>query len=583
MTSGNVEAVFDLYLDPGRYVLYVQGPESDVWDTMAFDSRQAVTGITMQDSKSLLVGDMASLQYTVEPWNSADKSVTWSSSDTSVATVDGDGMVRAVSAGVAYITVTTDDGGFTAHCTVTVKDRVGTYVDITSVYHRDGVTYYSLESDCSYVYVQVRDMDGGLVYMGPNPDVGDGILSSRFTKVLAPGEYVLYVQGEVSSVNDSMRFTVYADRIPVESITMDSDRMDAVVGGSFEVPYTYAPGDATDPRFVWTVSDDTILHVDADGRVTALAAGTATVTVSCDGASAHCTVTVTGPGQAEVDRDGNVTIVEKETSVDDHGNTVEKETVEVVNRDGTTSSTVTVTVEDVSAGTTVRAEEHTSTEGAVTSEVTVTISPTGGVTAQDISYALELASDASSDFGSEPGVIVSIVADDDGRATLAEDAVQALDGMMVCIGHDGITLVLEHDVLTTEGGDVAIVIDVDRDMDAPADGMSGIVAVSIDMAQGGRDIHGFEGTVTIMVPYDAPAGSDVSAWYVSDTGRIEKVPCTWEDGVAYIDTTHFSTYIVGIDDGWEPVKEDGHTLLIAAVIAILGIVACLAVAFLRRH
>ena len=41
--------------------------------------------------------------------------------------------------------------------------------------------------------------------------------------------------------------------------------------------------------------------------------------------------------------------------------------------------------------------------------------------------------------------------------------------------------------------------------------------------------------------------------------------------------------IVADDYGWELAKEDGHTLLVAGAIAILGIVACLAVAFLRRH
>ena len=41
--------------------------------------------------------------------------------------------------------------------------------------------------------------------------------------------------------------------------------------------------------------------------------------------------------------------------------------------------------------------------------------------------------------------------------------------------------------------------------------------------------------------------------------------------------------IVADDYGWEPVKEDGHTLLVVGTITIMGIVACLAVAFLRRH
>ena len=60
---------------------------------------------------SLEVGGEETLTATVEPSNATNKDVTWESSDTSVATVDTSGLVTAVSAGTATITVTTADGG----------------------------------------------------------------------------------------------------------------------------------------------------------------------------------------------------------------------------------------------------------------------------------------------------------------------------------------------------------------------------------------------------------------------------------------------------------------------------------------
>ena len=81
-----------------------------------------VTGVTLnKTSTSLYVGDTETLTATVEPSDATDKNVTWSSDDTSVATVDASGLVTAVSAGTATITVTTEDGAKTATCTVTVS------------------------------------------------------------------------------------------------------------------------------------------------------------------------------------------------------------------------------------------------------------------------------------------------------------------------------------------------------------------------------------------------------------------------------------------------------------------------------
>ena len=83
-----------------------------------------VSYVTLSQSKlSLSVGSYKRLEYTVFPTNATNQTVSWSSSDPRVATVEN-GMVHAIAAGMARITVKTQDGGYTAECVITVNGNL---------------------------------------------------------------------------------------------------------------------------------------------------------------------------------------------------------------------------------------------------------------------------------------------------------------------------------------------------------------------------------------------------------------------------------------------------------------------------
>ncbi len=84
---------------------------------------EKVSGVSFPTAElELIPGASHSLTAIVEPYTALNKNVTYTSSDPSVATVNASGKVTAVSVGTATITATTHDGGFTATCTVTVKE-----------------------------------------------------------------------------------------------------------------------------------------------------------------------------------------------------------------------------------------------------------------------------------------------------------------------------------------------------------------------------------------------------------------------------------------------------------------------------
>lgn len=82
----------------------------------------SVNNVELDESKvSLSIGENYTLRATVYPRNATNQKVIWSSSDETAVIVSPDGLVYAISRGVAIITVTTDDGGYTSSCIVEVE------------------------------------------------------------------------------------------------------------------------------------------------------------------------------------------------------------------------------------------------------------------------------------------------------------------------------------------------------------------------------------------------------------------------------------------------------------------------------
>lgn len=114
--EGNVEvAVSFTWNNPGTGTDPEPGP-----------STVDVTGITLEPtSKTLAVNETLALKATVAPADATDTGVSWSSSAPDIVSVDTKGNVKALKAGTATITATTNDGGFTATCKITVSVPTG--------------------------------------------------------------------------------------------------------------------------------------------------------------------------------------------------------------------------------------------------------------------------------------------------------------------------------------------------------------------------------------------------------------------------------------------------------------------------
>ncbi|MDE5744577.1 MAG: Ig-like domain-containing protein [Paramuribaculum sp.] len=87
--------------------------------------------------------------------------------------------------------------------------------------------------------------------------------------------------------------TVTAMTVEATSVTIDKTSVILTAGETDQLTATVQPDNATDTGVAWKSDDETVASVSADGLVTALKPGTATVTVtSANGLSAECVVTV---------------------------------------------------------------------------------------------------------------------------------------------------------------------------------------------------------------------------------------------------------------------------------------------------
>ncbi len=249
-----------------------------------------VTNITLSsESISLVEGDSETLTATVSPSNATNKNVIWKSSNTSVATVSN-GKVTALKAGTATITVTTDDGGKTAACQVTVNARI---YNVESV-SLDKTSITLTEGDSETLTATVSPSNAtnkNVIWKSSNTSVAT--VNNGVVTALKAGTATITVTTEDGGKTATCQVTVNARIYNVESVSLDKTSITLTEGDSQTLTATVYPANATNKKVSWKSSDESIATVN-NGKVTALKAGTATITVTTEdgGKTAACQVTV---------------------------------------------------------------------------------------------------------------------------------------------------------------------------------------------------------------------------------------------------------------------------------------------------
>lgn len=259
--------------------------------------------------------------------------IEWTSSDESVATVDETGTVTAVAAGEANVTASVKDADIAASTHIKV---VVTPTGVVAPESIDLVTSGENTKDLDAKLVPADATDVKLAYESSDESVATVDETGKVTAV-ANGECTIttYVTAknedaeasELSAVaveaadseetDDSVAtmpedlaamdsaFGVVPEDLKaetkvtvttnVESVTLDKTEGVLTVGNAVTVTATVTPDTATNASVTWSSSDEAIATVDSEGKITAVAPGTATITATSDSnpdASAAYAVTV---------------------------------------------------------------------------------------------------------------------------------------------------------------------------------------------------------------------------------------------------------------------------------------------------
>ena len=229
----------------------------------------------------------------------------WTSSDEKVVTVDQNGLITAVGAGSAEVTVSIEDGNISSTCVVNVvvpaegivvPDEVELVINGTDSMElaakatpEDATgTYFTYES--SNASIVTVDEDGNITA------VANG--EADITTVL---HQVLTATGETATSEDAAtdtkftavtHVTVLTD---VEAIVFENTEGILNVGNTYTISASVEPETASDnlSTLTWSSSDETIATVDQSGKVTANSAGNASITATApNGISATYDLTV---------------------------------------------------------------------------------------------------------------------------------------------------------------------------------------------------------------------------------------------------------------------------------------------------
>ncbi|WP_302583152.1 Ig-like domain-containing protein, partial [Anaerostipes caccae] len=283
--KGGYKAAVQAVSDTGEY------SDSDISysDLLSYHVK-ASSIILSPNAKELIVGETFQLKARALPFD-ADCGYQWTSSDISVAEVNSEGEITALSPGQTVVTAEANDGSkVSASCQITVKPKPAEKI----VLSQTEKTLYAGESFTLGAEVQPQDATNKTVKWSSSDPKVAAVNSTGKVTALSQGQAEVTAEAnDGSKVKASCQITVKV-RL-VEKVVLSEAVKEVYAGESFALGAEVQPQDATDKTVKWSSSDPKVAAVNRTGKVTALSQGRAVVTAKANdgsGIKASCNIIV---------------------------------------------------------------------------------------------------------------------------------------------------------------------------------------------------------------------------------------------------------------------------------------------------
>ncbi len=205
------EAVVSVVTEDGKY-------SADLKITVTKEAI-LVTSVTIDSLNEVTIGNNIKLDAKIAPENATNQKVKWEVNDTTRATIDETGYLKGIAPGVVVVTVTTEDGEFTATKEINIK---------------------SIEQPTTQAPIENQNTT-----------------KKTTTKTTTTTKKV----------------------VPVNSVKITGNNV-VVEGKTIQLTASISPSNATNKSVTWTSSNNSIAKVDKNGVVTGVKAGNVVITVT---------------------------------------------------------------------------------------------------------------------------------------------------------------------------------------------------------------------------------------------------------------------------------------------------------------
>lgn len=248
------------------------------------------TGVTLKKNEIILgVGYSETLKYNIgDGLNSSN--IVWTSSNSKVATVDSNGKVTAVSNSNGQdVYITASINGYSSTCKITVSD--------------DYVATRGISLNKSTLNILINSTDTLIATLNPTNATNKEIIwtssDNSIATVDSNGKITAKKLGTTiitaTSNGYSSTCTIkVVDVVALKGITISKTNLTIKEKASSKLTINYSPSNATNKKITWKSSNTNVVKVDANGNVSGINPGSATITVvSNDGGHvATCKITV---------------------------------------------------------------------------------------------------------------------------------------------------------------------------------------------------------------------------------------------------------------------------------------------------